>query len=71
MDGILGAIGGAMSGVEDLFGGGSGGGGGFLGELLSAIEGGGGSDGNSQGGGGMGEIGQIAGDVLPMLAMFL
>ncbi len=61
--GIEGAIGGA---VNDILGGGSGGGD-FLSELMDAFDGG--SSQSSGGGGTMGEIGQIAGDVLPLLAM--
>lgn len=62
-DGIMGAIGGIMGGLD------GGGGGDFLSELMDVLEGS-----NSQGSGNnntMGEIGQIAGDVLPMVAAFL
>ena len=70
MGGIIGDIAGA---VGDIFGGGSssgGGGGNFLSELLGAFDGGqsGGSSGSNSG---MAEVGQIAGDVLPLLACFL
>lgn len=65
LSGIEGAIGGA---VGDIFGGGSGGGD-FLSELMDAFDGGS-SQSSGSGSGTMGDIGQIAGDVLPLLAMF-
>ena len=67
MGGIIGDIAGAVGG---LFGGSgsSSGGGDFLSELLQAFEG---NQGGSSGGGTMGEVGQIVGDVAPLLAAFL
>jgi hypothetical protein len=69
MSGFMGAIEGIVGGIEGGLGGG--GGGNFLSELLDAF-GGSASQSNSGGGSGtMGEIGQIAGDVLPLVAAFL
>jgi hypothetical protein len=74
MSGILGDIGGAIGGaVSDIFGGGggdSGGGGDFLLELLQAFEGSQ-SNSNSNSDSTMSQVGQIAGDVAPLLAAFL
>jgi len=65
MSGFMGAIEGIAGGIEGVLGGGD-----FLSELLDAF---GGSSAQSSGGGSgtMGEIGQIAGDVLPLVAAFL
>ena len=62
-DGIMGAIDGIVGGLD------GGGGGDFLSELMDAF-----ARSGSQGGGSnctMSEIGQIAGDVLPLVAAFL
>ncbi len=66
LSGIEGAIGGIASALE---GGGSGGGN-FLSELMDVF-GGGGSQSQGGGSGTMGEIGQIAQDVLPLAMAFL
>ena len=62
-DGIMGAVDGIVGGLEGGMGGGD-----FLSELMDAFEG---SGSQGSGGGTMGEIGQIAGDVLPLVAAFL
>jgi hypothetical protein len=63
-DGIMGAVDGIVGGLEGGMGGGD-----FLSELMDAFEGSGSQ--SSGGSGTMGEIGQIAGDVLPLVAAFL
>jgi hypothetical protein len=65
MSGFLGAIEGVVGGVAGAFGGGDGD---FLSELMSAFEGAN-SQGNSNSTGS--EIGQIAEDMLPIVASFL
>ena len=65
MSGFMGAIEGIVGGMEGGMGGGD-----FLSELMDAFEGAG-----AQGGGGSNgtasEMGQIASDVLPLVAAFL
>jgi len=64
-------FGGIMDAVEGIAGAFDGGGGGdFLSELLDAFAGSS-AQGSSGGNGTMSEIGQIAGDVLPLVAAFL
>jgi hypothetical protein len=64
-DGIMGAVDGIVGGLD-----GGAGGGNFLSELMDAFEGSG-SQGSGGSNGTMSEIGQIAGDVLPLVAAFL
>jgi hypothetical protein len=75
MSDLLGGIESAVGGILGGLGGGSsssssGGAGDFLQELISAFEGGSSSQGD-QSSGGMGDIGKIAGDVLPLAMAFL
>jgi hypothetical protein len=71
MGGIFGAIEGVVGGITGDFGGG----GDFLSELMDAFEGSaaGSAGGNNSSGGNntVSEIGQIASDVLPIVAAFL
>jgi len=64
MSGFLGAIEGVVGGIAGDFGGGDD----FLSELLDAVEG---SSASGNGNSTMDEIGEIASDVLPLLAAFL
>jgi hypothetical protein len=65
MSGFMGAIEGVVGGMEGAFGGGDLGGD-FLSELMDAFAGS-----SAQGNGSTGEVGQIASDVLPLVAAFL
>lgn len=68
MSGFMGAIEGVVGGIDGAFGGG---GGDFLSELMQAFAGNAAqSSGSGNGNNTMGEIGQVASDVLPLLAMF-
>lgn len=68
MSGFLGAIEGVVGGIEGALGGGGLGGGDFLSELMDAFEG---SASQNNSSGSTSEIGQIASDVLPLVAAFL
>jgi hypothetical protein len=67
---LLSGIEGAIGGIASAFEGGSGGGN-FLSELMDVFGGGSQSQGSGGGSGTMGEIGQIAQDVLPLAMAFL
>ncbi len=65
MSGFMGAIEGIVGGMDGGLGGGD-----FLSELMDAFEGSAAQNGGS-GNGTMNEVGQIASDVLPLVAAFL